>query len=346
VRLQELAERLGCRLDGDGTIDVTKVAGLEDAEPGDLTFLASSKYASRLAATRASAVLADDSVSGAPCAVLRTPHVYLAFAEAIAILTPPARPAPGISALASIHPTARLGLGVSVGPFVVIGPAAVVGARTVLHPHVCIGPGAVVGDDCEIHAHASVREYVTVGARGVIKDGAVVGGEGFGFARRPDGSHQKIPQVGRVVLEDDVEIGANSTVDRPAVGETRVSAGTKIDNQVQVGHGVKIGRRVLLASQVGIAGSTIVEDDVVLAGQVGVADHLRIGRGAVANAQAGISRDIEAGLHVAGLPAEPVAQWRESAVLIRRLPDLRRAVKALDARLAALEARLRASSPE
>lgn len=341
MTLRELAERLGCRLDGDGAIDVSRVAGLEEAGPGDVTFLANSKYVSKLAATRASAVIADESVADAPCAVLRTAQVYLAFAEAIAILTPPTRPAPGISPLASVHPTARLGADVSVGAFAVIGAGAIIGARTALHPHACVGPGAVIGEDGEIHAHVSIREHVTIGQRVVVQDGAVIGGDGFGFARRADGSHQKIPQMGQVVIEDDVEIGANATIDKPAIGETRVGAGTKIDNLVMLGHGVKVGRRVLLASQTGIAGSTVVEDDVVMAGQVGVTGHVRIGRGAMANAQAGITKDIPPGVHVAGLPAVPVADWRESAVLLRRLPTLRRAVAELDARLAALEARLR-----
>jgi UDP-3-O-[3-hydroxymyristoyl] glucosamine N-acyltransferase len=186
----------------------------------------------------------------------------------------------------------------------------------------------------------SIRESVVVGNRVVIQDGAVIGSDGFGFARRPDGVHQKIPQVGGVVIEDDVEIGAQTAVDRPAVGETRIASGTKIDNLVQVAHGVKIGRRVLLAAQVGIAGSTVLEDDVVMAGQSGAAGHLRLGRGVIVSAKSAVTKDIGAGEQVAGIPAGDVAEWREAVVLIRRLPELKKTIANLEARLAALETRL------
>ena len=337
MTLRELAERLGCRLDGDGAIDVARVSGLDDAGPGDLTFLANPKYASRLGSTKASAVIADDRATGAPCAVLRTPEPYLAFARAVGLLTPPPAPRPGISPLAAIDPTAALGPDVAIGPFVTVGARARVGARTVLHPHVVVGAAAEIGDDCVLHAHASVRDGVVLGHRVVLQDAAVVGSDGFGFAHRQDGSHVKIPQVGRVVIEDDVEIGAHAAVDRPAVGETRIAAGTKIDNLVQVAHGVKIGRHVLLAAQVGIAGSTTLEDGVVMAGQSGATGHVRLGRGAVVGAKSAVTKDVESGHHVTGIPAVDVAEWRESVVLIRRLPELRRLLGELQARLAALE---------
>lgn len=341
MKLAELAERLGCRLEGDDSLDVTRVAGIEEAGPGDVTFLANSRYLSRLTSTRASAVIADDSVTGAPCAVLRSPHPYVTFADAVALLTPPAAPPPGIHGLAVIDPTADVGPDVSIGPFVVVGPRARVGARTVLHAHVVVGDGASVGDDCHLHAHVSVRERVEIGHRVVIQDGAVIGSDGFGFARRPDGSHQKIPQVGRVVIEDDVEIGAQSAVDRPAVGETRIGAGSKIDNLVQVAHGVRIGRHALLAAQVGIAGSTVIEDGVMMAGQSGATGHIRLGRGAIVGAKSAVTKDVTSGAHVTGIPAGDVAQWRESVVLLRRLPELRRVLADLTARLEALEARIR-----
>jgi UDP-3-O-[3-hydroxymyristoyl] glucosamine N-acyltransferase len=341
VKLAELAERLGCRLDGDGAIEVTRVAGIEAAGPGDVTFLANPRYAARLPATRASAVIADASLAGAPCAILRSAHPYVAFADAVAILTPPVRPPAGISGLAVIDPSADLGVDVSIGPFVVVGARARVGARTVLAPHVVLADDAVVGEDCRLHAHVSVREGVQIGHRVVVQDGAVIGSDGFGFARRPDGSHQKIPQVGLVVIEDDVEIGAQSAIDRPAVGETRIGAGTKIDNLVQVAHGVHIGRHALLAAQVGIAGSTTLEDAVVMAGQSGATGHIRLGRGAVVGAKSAVTKDVTSGAHVTGIPAGDVADWRESVVLLRRLPALRRALADLTARLEALEARHR-----
>ncbi|HXT70643.1 MAG TPA: UDP-3-O-(3-hydroxymyristoyl)glucosamine N-acyltransferase [Vicinamibacterales bacterium] len=344
VTLEELARRLECRVDGPaaaGAIEIARVAALADAQPGDLTFLSNPKYASDVASTRASAVIGDDSLTGAPCPVLRTKDVYLVMARAVGLLTPAARPAPGISALASIDPTATIGPDVSVGAFVVVGAHARIGARTVIHSHVAIGRESTVGDDCEIHSHTAVRDRVGIGHRVVLQNGVVIGGDGYGFARRPDGSHEKIPQVGRVVIEDDVEIGANSTVDRPAIGETRIGAGTKIDNLVMVAHGVKIGRNVLLAAQAGIAGSTTLEDGVIMAGQSGAIGHVRLGKGAVVSAKSAVTKDIEPGQQVAGIPAGDIAEWRESAVLLRRLPELRRLISDLDARLAAIEAQIK-----
>jgi UDP-3-O-[3-hydroxymyristoyl] glucosamine N-acyltransferase len=345
VTLSELALRLGCRLEGDGTIDVTRVAGLDDAGPTDVTFLANSRYASRLASTRAGAVIADDSVVGAPCAVLRTSQVYVAFADAVRVLMAPPPASPGISPLATIDPTATLGPDVVIEAFVAIGPGARIGARTIVRAQAAIAAGVIVGDDCDLHNHVTIREGVTVGSRVVLQAGATLGADGFGFARRPDGTHQKIPQVGRVVVEDDVEIGAHSAVDRPAVGETRIGAGTKIDNLVQVAHGVKIGRNVLLAAQVGIAGSTVLEDAVVMAGQSGATGHVRLGQGAVVGAKSAVTKDVEAGRHVTGVPAGDVVEWRESVVLIRRLPELRRAVADLERRLEELERRLKGGQP-
>jgi len=341
VTLAELAQRLSCRLEGDGTIEITRVASLDDARPGDVAFLANPKYASQVAATRASAVIADDSLTSAPCAILRTSQPYLAFAEAVAALAPPTAAPRGISSLASVDPTAQLGPGVALGPFVAVGAGARIGARTVVHPHVVIGRGAAIGADGVIHAHASIREDVVIGDRVVIQDGAVIGSDGFGFARRADGSHHKIPQHGRVVIEDDVEIGAQSAIDRPAIGETRVASGTKIDNLVQIAHGVRIGRNVLLAAQSGIAGSTVLDDDVVMAGQSGVIGHVHLGRGVKVSAKSAVTKDVDAGAHVAGIPAGDVEEWRETTVLARRLPELRQAVADLAARLAALEAKMK-----
>ena len=343
MTLAELARRLNCRLVGDGTIDVVRVATLDDAGPGDVTFVTNAKYASRLAATRASAVIVDERVIDAPCARLHAPRPYVAVAEAVSILTPPYRPKAGISGLASVDPSVTIGPDVSIGAFVVIGAGASVGARTVVHPHVVIEPGASVGADCTLHAHVSVREHVVIGNRVIIQNAAVIGSDGFGFAETTAGSHVKIPQVGRVVIEDDVEIGAQSAVDRPAVGETRIGQGTKIDNLVQVAHGVKIGQNVLLAAQVGIAGSTSLGDGVIMAGQSGAAGHLRLGRGVHVNAKSAVTKDIQDGAHIAGVPAGNVKDWRESAVLLRRLPELRQAVADLETRLAALERQVQKS---
>jgi UDP-3-O-[3-hydroxymyristoyl] glucosamine N-acyltransferase len=339
VKLRELAERLACRLDGDGEIEVTGVAGLQEAGPGELTFLANPKYQSMLGATRAAAVILHEQGPAAPCAMLRTAEPYLAFARAVGLFAPDTRPAPGVDPHAAVAADASLGEGVSVGPFVVIGAGASVGDGTTVFPNVTIGPGTRIGRDCVIHSNVSVRERVVIGDRVVLQDGVVVGGDGYGFVRRSDGSHEKIPQVATVVIEDDVELGANTTVDRPAVGETRIRAGTKIDNLVMVGHGVSIGRNVLMAAQVGVAGSTTIDDDVTFGGQVGVGGHLTIGRGVVAVGQSGVTRSLPAGASVGGYPALDVHEWRRTAAVWRRLPELKRRVEALEARLAALAAR-------
>ena len=337
MTLAELAQQLRCRLEGDGTIEVTRVAGIDDAGPGDVTFLANPKYLPKLKMTRASAIIVDDSVVAAPCAMLRTKEPYVAFADAVGALTPATQPPPGVSALAWVDPSAHLDDGVAVGPFVAIGKGARIGARTVLHPHVVVGDAAKIGSDCVIHAFCSIRERVQIGDRVVLQDAAVIGSDGFGFARRADGTHQKIPQVGLVVIEDDVEIGAHSAVDRPAVGETRIAAGTKIDNLVQIAHGVKVGRNALLAAQVGIAGSTTLDDAVIMAGQSGATGHVRVGKGVKVSAKSAVTKDIPAGQHVAGVPAVPVAEWRETVVLARRLPALRQLLLNLVERVRKLE---------
>lgn len=322
MKLSALAQHLGCHFSGtaaEAEIDIVRVNSLADAGPGDLTFLTNPKFTPQVAGTHASAILADDTLVSAPCPILRTPTPYVASASAIALLMPAAAAmATGVHALASVDPTATLGPDVSIGPFAVVSAGASIGARTVLHPHVVIAPHARVGDDCVFHAHVSVRDRVVIGHRVILQDGAVIGSEGFGFATRADGSHQAIPQIGLVVIEDDVEIGANTTVDRPAIGETRIGAGTKIDNQVQIAHGVKIGKNVLVAGMSGIAGSAVLEDDVVLAGQVGVANHIRVGRGAKVAAKSAALTDLEGGRTYAGVPAIPIGQWRRWVVRFRK----------------------------
>ena len=344
MKLSELATRLDCRLEGDGELDVTRVAGIQDAQPGDVTFLANPKYEKLLATTRATAVILKEEAPAAPCAMLRARDPYLAFARAVSLFAPVSRPAPGVHALAAIAADASLGADVSVGPFVAIGEGARIGERTVIYPNVTIGAGATVGSDCTIHSNAAIREGCTIGDRVILQNGVVVGGDGYGFVRRGDGTHEKIPQVAVVVIEDDVELGANTTVDRPAVGETRIKAGTKIDNLVQIGHGVTVGRNVLMAAQVGIAGSTDVEDDVVFGGQVGVGGHLTIGRGAIAVGQSGVTNSLDPGAFVAGYPAIDSRDWRKASVLFRRLPEMKRRIEQLEARVAELTQAL--SHPE
>ena len=339
MKLRELAERLACRLEGDGEVEIVRVAGIQHAQPGDLTFLANPKYESAIAETRASAVLLKENAPPAPCAMLRTADPYLAFARAVSLFAPAWRPAPGVHALAAVAGDARIGHGVSIGAFVAIGEGAVIGDHTVIFPNVTIGAGTRIGADCVIHSNVALRERVTLGDRVILQNGVVVGSDGYGFVRRGDGTHEKIPQVATVVIEDDVELGANTTVDRPAVGETRIRSGTKIDNLVQIGHGVTIGRNVLMAAQVGIAGSTDIEDDVVFGGQVGVGGHLTIGRGSIAVGQSGVTNSLDAGQMVAGYPAIDSRDWRKASVIFKRLPELKRRIEELEARLAALASR-------
>jgi UDP-3-O-[3-hydroxymyristoyl] glucosamine N-acyltransferase len=347
LTLRELAERLHCRLEGDGETAISRVTGIEHAEPGDLTFIANPKYYGFLGTTRASAVLVTPDVArpaGGP-ALLVCDRPYLAFAQALGVLVNATSPEPGIAASSIIASDARLGDRVSIGALVVVGAGATIGARTIIHPGTIIGPGAVIGEDCVIHARVSIRERVQLGNRVVVQDGAVIGSDGFGFVKQADGTHLKIPQHADVIIEDDVEIGANTTIDRPAVGETRIRRGAKIDNLVQVAHGVSVGERTLFAAQVGIAGSTVVEEDVVLAGQVGVAGHLRIGKGVVATAQTGVPNSVDPGLLISGYPAIPNRDWLKSSAVFRHLPALKKRVVDLEQRIAELEEKLQACRP-
>jgi UDP-3-O-[3-hydroxymyristoyl] glucosamine N-acyltransferase len=340
LKLTELARRLESRLEGDGDLEISRVTSLEAAGPGDLSFFTNNRYAPLLRKTRATAVILGEDTEGAPCATLRTKNPYLAFARAVALFADTAAPVPGIHRQAFVADGASIAPDASIGAFAVIDEGATIGARSVVRAHVVVGRGAEVGEDCLIHARVSIRERVRLGNRVVVQDGAVIGSDGYGFAHTADGTHVKIPQVGDVIVEDDVEIGANTTIDRPAIGETRIRAGAKIDNLVQIAHGVTIGRNVLLAAQVGIAGSTTVEDSVVLAGQVGVAGHLTLGRGVIATAQTGIPNSVEAGTMVSGYPAIPNRDWLKASAIFRKLPELRKTLSDLEARLAALEKKL------
>ena len=345
MKLRDIADRLQCRLEGDGDVDIVRVAAIHTAEPGDLTFVANSRYLPQLTTTRASAVILGASKGAGPsvpCAVLRTDDPYAAFAHAVSLFAPDTRPAAGVHELSAIAPDAAIGADVSIGPFVTIGAGAAIGARTIVHPNVVIGPGARIGDDCVIHSQASIRERVVIGHRVTLHNGVVVGGDGYGFARQKDGTHFKIPQHGDVVIEDDVEIGANSTVDRPAIGETRIGAGTKIDNLVHVAHGVAIGRRVLLAAQVGIAGSTTIGDDVMMAGQTGVAGHITVGDKAIVGAKSAVLQPVDAGAFVTGSPAFPHAGWRRASAVFRHLPSMKRRLRELEQRMVELEEQLAA----
>ncbi len=332
MNLQDLAGRLGCELRGDGAVEVSRVSGIEESVPGDLTFVANRKYVAHLKTTRASAVILAASVE-TPLPSLLSVNPYLTYAQAVAVLHPQAAAVPGVGASAVVHETARLGEGVHVGAQAVVGAGVTVGARTVIHPHVVLYEGVVIGTDCVLHSGVQVRERCRLGDRVIVQNGAVIGSDGFGFARDVDGKYHKIPQVGTVVIEDDVEIGALVAIDRAALRETRIGTGVKIDNLVQVGHSVTIGRDTVLAGQVGIAGSTEIGARVTLAGQVGVAGHLRVGDGVIATAQTGIPSSLPDGAFVSGYPAIQNRAWLKSSAVFARLPELQKRVRDLEKRL-------------
>ena len=336
MKLGELAATLGCTLEGDGDVEIQRVSGIQDAGQGDITFVANPKYEKLLATTKASAVILKPGAPSVNLAVLRAADPYLAFARAVRLFAPDSRPGPGVSPHAAVASDVHLGRDVSIGAFVALDAGVTIGDRTVIFPNVTIGRGARIGSDCVIHSNVSIRDRMVIGDRVILQNGVVVGGDGYGFVRLNDGTHEKIPQTALVVIEDDVELGANTTVDRPAVGETRIKAGTKIDNLVQIAHGVTVGRNVLMAAQVGVAGSTEVGDDVVFGGQVGVPGHLTIGRGAIAVAKTGITNSVDPGVMLGGYPALEIREWRKTSVLVRRLPELKRRIEELEARIAAL----------
>jgi UDP-3-O-[3-hydroxymyristoyl] glucosamine N-acyltransferase len=329
VILRELASKTGCTLRGDGDVDVRRVCGVDEAGPGDLTFIANPRYVSRLASTKASAVIVSPDLE-TPLPSLVSPNPYLAYAQAATLLHPPQRPAPGVDPSARVDPTAVVGESVHVGALAVIGARVRLGARSVVHPHVVLYPDVTVGEDCILHSGAQVREGCRLGDRVIVQNGAVIGSDGFGFAKDADGRYEKIPQVGIVVVEDDVEIGALTAIDRSSMHETRIGHGTKIDNLVQIGHSVTVGTDTVLAGQVGIAGSTKIGDRVVLAGQVGVAGHVTVGDGAVATAQSGIPNSVEPGAFVSGYPAIENRAWLKAAAVFPRLPELLRRLRELE----------------
>lgn len=340
MKLDDLAARIDCRLEGDGSIEISGAAGLEEAGPHEISFFSNPKYTAALKGTRAAAVILGDDVPAPGCAVLRTPHPYVAFARALELFASIPAPSPGIDPCSSIGREVTLGKDVAIGPFVSIGDNATIGDGTIVYSHVSIGPATRIGRNCILYSHVAVRERLTIGDRVILHSGVVIGSDGYGFARQPDGTHYKVPQAGTIVIEDDVELGANTAVDRPAVGETRIGTGTKIDNLVQVAHGVHVGARVLLAGQVGIAGSTTIEDDVVLAGQVGVAGHITIGKGVIATAQTGIPNSVDAGQFISGYPAIPNRDWLKASAVFKKLPELRKTIADLERRVADLEAEL------
>ena len=327
MKLEDLAQHLGATLKGDPSAVITGVASIETAGPGEITFVANPKYASLAKTTNAAAILVEPSFPDIPTATLRITNPYLAFARAIEVFYQSPNYPPGIHPTAVIAPTAKIGANAHIGSYVVVGDNAVIGDNAVLLPHVVIYPNVRAGDNLFAHAHAVVREFCQLGDNVVLQNGAIIGADGFGFAKQADGSWYKILQSGPAILEDSVEVQANACIDRASIGETRIHSGAKIDNLVQVGHGSTVGQDTLLCAQVGLAGSTTIGRSVILAGQVGVAGHCTVGDGAIATAQSGIPSDVEPGKVVSGYPAIENRQWLRSVALVNRLPELLRSLK-------------------
>jgi UDP-3-O-[3-hydroxymyristoyl] glucosamine N-acyltransferase len=330
MKLRDIAEKLGCTLAGDGEIEISGVAGMDRAAPAELTFLANPKYAHKVRDSRAAAILVAEPLASASMACLVSSNPYLDFARALELFYEPPRLKTGVHPTAVIDSTATIGDNASIGAFAVVGEHVSIGHNAVLHPHVVIYAGAHIGDDFLAHSHAVVREHCKVGDRVVLQNGVIIGGDGFGFAKRGDGTHYKIVQSGVTVIEDDVEIQSLTSVDRATVGETRVRRGAKIDSLVQVGHACEVGEDNILCAQVGLAGSTVLGKNVLLAGQVGVSGHLAIHDNAVIYAQSGIGGDVASGRVMSGSPAFDAATWRRAVTAFPKLPELVKAVRKLE----------------
>jgi UDP-3-O-[3-hydroxymyristoyl] glucosamine N-acyltransferase len=340
MKLSEIARRLGCQLEGDGEIEITGVAGIEHAKRGQLTFLANRKYAAAARMSKASAILLAPEAGPVPMAALRSENPYFDFARAIEFFYAPPQYPPGAHPTAVISPQARIGEGAHIGPFCFVDDAVEIGARAVLHSFVTIYRGAQIGDDFFAHSHVVVREFCRVGHRVILQNGVVIGGDGFGFARKADGSWYKMLQSGIAVIEDDVEVQAGACVDRATIGETRIGRGAKLDDLVLVGHSSSVGEDSLLCGQVGLAGSTHVGKRCILAGQVGAAGHLAIGDGAVLTAQSGIPSDVPAGATFSVYPAVENRRWLKCVAVFNQLPELQVTVRDLKAEVEQIKTRM------
>jgi UDP-3-O-[3-hydroxymyristoyl] glucosamine N-acyltransferase len=340
MKLAELAQKLNCRLEGPAELEISGVAGMEHAEPGQLTFLANRKYFALLKTTRASAILLEEGVAigrEPRIAALRSPNPYLAFAHALELFYDAPRYASGIHPTAIIAPAVKIGEGAHIGPYCCIDEEVEIGRNAVLHSFVTVYRGAKIGDDFVAHAHSVVREHCRIGNRVILQNGAIIGGDGFGFAKRPDGSWYKMAQSGPAVLEDDVEVQSNACVDRATVGETRIGRGAKIDDLVLVGHASSVGANTLLCGQVGLAGSTKIGNNCTLAGQVGTAGHLTVGDGTVITAQSGVPNDVPANAFYSGYPAVENRQWLKMMAALNQLPELQKRVRELESQVERLK---------
>lgn len=335
--LGRLAELLGCGVHGDSALEIRGVSTIEKAGAGEISFLANMKYAPKVAASKASAIIAAEPVAGFAGATLVSANPYHDFARALGLFYQAPQPAPGIHPLAFVAPSAKVGADASIGPFAVVGERVTLGAHAVLHPHAVIYEGCTIGDHFTAHAHSSVREYCRIGNRVTIHNGVAIGGDGFGFAKTNEGRQAKIPQSGITVIEDDVEIQTLTSVDRATMGETRVKRGAKIDSLCQIGHACVVGEDNIICGQTGLAGSTVLEENVIMAGQTGSSGHLTIHKNAIVWAQSGVGHDVPEGKTVAGSPAFDYRDWLRSSATVPKLGEMLRTIRSLERRLAELE---------
>jgi UDP-3-O-[3-hydroxymyristoyl] glucosamine N-acyltransferase len=328
MRLADIAQALDARLENASPdTEITAVSGIEQAGPGQLTFVSNPKYNNAAKTTKASAVIVSENFPALTTGMLRTRNPYLAWAKAIELFYHPPHYSPGIHSTAVIHHTAKVGKHAHIGPYVVVDENAVIGDNAVLLAHVVIYRGATIGNDFFAHAHAVVREFCQLGDNVLLQNGAIVGSDGFGFAKDDEARWHKIVQSGNVVVESDVEIQANACIDRASIGETHIGRGSKIDNMVHIGHSCTVGQDTLLCAQVGLAGTTDVGNRVILAGQVGASGHLTIGDGAIAIPQTGIAQDVAPGAMVSGYPAIDHKLWLRCCAAYPRLPELVKALR-------------------
>lgn len=340
MKLSELAETTKARCESsDGDIEITGAAGLDQAEPGHVTFLSNPRYTPKIADTAASAIFAgeDVEVTRADLAVLRAKDPYLAFTRALIAFHPRPETEAAIHESAVIDETATIGAECYVGPNAVVGKNSRIGSRVRLHANATIYENVTIGDECDIHSGVAIRENTIVGNRVIIHNNAVIGCDGFGFAKDEERHWLKIPQVGRVVIEDDVEIGAGTTIDKSSTDETRIKRGAKIDNLVQIGHSCTVGEDSLLCAQVGLAGSSHIGNRVILAGQAGVAGHNTIGDDVVLTAKSATSHDVPPGKMISGIPAFDNRDWLRSIAAFRRLGEIVRTIRGVEKRLDELE---------
>jgi UDP-3-O-[3-hydroxymyristoyl] glucosamine N-acyltransferase len=342
MKLADLAREISCVIEsGSPDIDITSAAGLDIAGQNDVSFLANPKYTPQVKETNAGAVILNDGVDAdrVDIAILRAKDAYVAYTLALRLFFPDPPVVPGIYKTASIDPSSRVDETAEIHANVVIGKNCIVEAGVRIYPNVTIYDGVKIGRDSVIHSGVSIRENCEIGRRCIIQNNSTIGSHGFGYARTEDKKWLKIPQVGRVVVENDVEIGANSSIDCASVGESRIKRGTKIDNLVQIGHSCTVGEDALICAQTGLAGSSVIGDRVILAGQVGIAGHLKVGEDAVLTAKSATSHDVEPGKTISGIPAFDNRDWLRSTAAFRRLGEMTRKLKELHERITKLEQR-------